>query len=75
MCGLGLVVSVLQLLEMVRQVGDRIAVFDWIIIVLLLASPPCVLWRYFGRVRDLSDEVVATGMQIAMGGYVPRIRR
>jgi hypothetical protein len=71
MCAVGLFASLVQGYDMYRLVGDRLSFVDWTIILLLLASPPFALWRHLRRVTDLTDDILATGSRIAVGGYLP----
>jgi hypothetical protein len=60
-----------QLLTLRATLWPQLGIFDWFVLTVLLVAPILTLWRHLRHVREMTEEVSATGVQLVIGGYLP----
>jgi len=71
LAGLSFIGAVVQLFWLRSKLWPKLEVVDWFMLVLLLTSPLFNLWHYFRHVREMSEQVLQTGIRLVLGAYVP----
>ena len=64
-------VAISRLLTLRATLWPQLGTFDWFVLTVLLVAPILPLWRHLRHVREMTEEVSATGFQLVIGGYLP----